>query len=170
MKTICLVVVHVAKLIALQLARVDGFKKVGSRAGTKCSKYEILLSSEYLPRVLSMAIFLEIPVVLAAIIVYGGPVALGSAAIDLFRGKPARPPAWALRRAVRFLTTAKGFREVFEPTFADMDEEYFEALSRNERFEAWKIAIAYHWKVGMLIAMRPVVRALATVMGWMKAG
>ena len=82
----------------------------------------------------------------------------------------ANPPALRLRRMVRFFTTAKGFREVFEPTFADMDAEYFEALSRKEYFEARKIVIACHLKVGMLLAMRPVVRALATFMGWMKAG
>lgn len=86
------------------------------------------------------------------------------------RVKVAGPPALTLRRTVGLLTTQKGFREVFEPTFADMDEEYFGALSRKEHFEAWKIVIAYHWKVGMLIAMRPVVRALATVQGWMKVG
>lgn len=79
-------------------------------------------------------------------------------------------PAGLLRRVVRFLTTPKGFRDVFEPTFADMDAEYFEALSRKEHFEAWKIVVACHLKVGMLLAARPVVRALATMMGWMKAG
>ncbi len=92
--------------------------------------------------------------------------------VELFQqgsSKLAGPPCRTLRCVVRFLTTAKGFREVFEPTFADLDTEYFEALSRKDDFEARKIVFAGYLKVGMLITMRPVVRALATVMG-MKVG
>jgi hypothetical protein len=85
-------------------------------------------------------------------------------------GVISKPPANTLKRAIRFLTTAKGFREVFEPTFSDMDVEYFEALSRKEYFEARKIVIACHLRVGMLMVARPVVRAVATVFGWVKVG
>ncbi len=54
------------------------------------------------------------------------------------------PPGTTILRISRFIYTQKTFNRIFEPTIADMREEYFEAIQNEEKLKAKWINIRGH--------------------------
>lgn len=62
-----------------------------------------------------------------------------------------RPPGWRLRRIAEFCFSAETYAQVLEPTLADLQQEFFDALAKNDPWKARFVLIRGHWSFWMAV-------------------
>lgn len=81
-----------------------------------------------------------------------------------------RVPGLTMLKIARFLYSKKTYERQFEPLFADLQEEYFEALHQGDIWKARWLRVRYLWAFAKSIGKNRLWSLIEKIVGSWKAG
>ena len=79
-----------------------------------------------------------------------------------------RPPGAKMLALIEFFCSKKTYGKVFEPIIADLHEEYFEALDKQQHWKARWIRIRYTWAFFIAIGLNLSLHTIKNIVNLWK--